>query len=82
MRETTSSGEISSPNSPAFCAASAFWCEASANASWSSRNTFHSSAYVGDNHFVGPLSCTGNEPEIDGGSNTVTGPKTGQCAGL
>ena len=37
-------GLISSRNSPASIALSAFWCEASANASWSSRETFHSSA--------------------------------------
>jgi hypothetical protein len=43
-RATTSSGEISSRNSPALIAAIAFRCEASANASWSSRETFHSSA--------------------------------------
>ena len=35
---------ISAPNSPAACAASAFWCDASANASWSSRETFHCAA--------------------------------------
>ncbi len=42
--EWISYGLISSRNSPAAIAAIAFWCEASANASWSSRDTFHSSA--------------------------------------
>ena len=44
VRENTSTGTISSLNSPAAMALSAFWCEASANASWSSRETFQRSA--------------------------------------
>src|SRR5690606_5729899 len=43
IRDTTSYGLISSRNSPASIAFSAFWCEARAKASWSSRETFHSS---------------------------------------
>ncbi|MCY1218386.1 hypothetical protein D3C85_714010 [compost metagenome] len=41
VRSVTSIGVISSANLPAACAASAFWCEASANASCASRLTFH-----------------------------------------
>ena len=41
VRSVTSIGVISSANSPAACAASAFWCEASAKASCASRDTFH-----------------------------------------
>ena len=37
-------GLISASNSPAACAASAFWCDASANASCASRDTFHCAA--------------------------------------
>ena len=40
-RSTTVTGVISSRNCPAAMAASAFWCEASAKASWRSRVTFH-----------------------------------------
>jgi hypothetical protein len=43
-RSTMSIAVISSPNSPAAIAASAFWCEASAKASCFSRETFHCSA--------------------------------------
>ena len=40
----TGTATISASNSPAICAASAFWCDASAKASWSSRDTFQRSA--------------------------------------
>ena len=41
VRSVISTGVVSASNSPAACAASAFWCEASAKASWRSRPTFH-----------------------------------------
>ncbi|MEV6836057.1 hypothetical protein AB0N17_16330 [Streptomyces sp. NPDC051133] len=33
-----------------------------------------------DNRVEGPLSCAGNEPELRRSGNTVTGPRSGQCA--
>ena len=44
VRLTTVIGVISSLNSPAAMAFSAFWCEASANSSCASRLTFHCAA--------------------------------------
>ena len=39
---------------------------------------------VSDNTITGPLTCTGNTASVtnEGSSNTVTGPESGQCAGL
>ncbi|GAA4585672.1 hypothetical protein GCM10023194_29040 [Planotetraspora phitsanulokensis] len=39
---------------------------------------------VAGNHIGGPLSCAGNSPAPSNGGrpNTVSGPKSGQCAGL
>lgn len=39
---------------------------------------------VSDNTVVGPLACSGNQPSpVNGGlANNVTGPMSGQCAGL
>ncbi|SDS51588.1 hypothetical protein [Jiangella sp. DSM 45060] len=47
-------------------------------------NTTTAPPVVGGNTVVGPLACTGNDPApVDGGDpNDVTGPRTGQCAGL
>ena len=41
LRPATVKGTISSLNFPAFCAASALFCEATANLSWSSRLICH-----------------------------------------
>lgn len=39
---------------------------------------------LSSNTVAGPLACSGNvpAPTDDGTPNTVTGPRTGQCAGL
>jgi hypothetical protein len=44
MRALTAYGEISALKWPAAIAAQAFWFEATANASWSSREIFHCAA--------------------------------------